>query len=98
MITYSAIASSWPKTLQIVTPFGTAVVEVKTSRHRLQQAKARRGRESRPPDMTDYNLRLGGSGATCVTSDSSSRIEVSNGVFILARIRGATEAAKWPRN
>ena len=35
------------------------VQEVKTSRHGLQQAKARRGRESSPPDMTDYDLRLG---------------------------------------
>ena len=35
------------------------VEEVEPGRYRLQQAKARRGREPRPPDMTDHDLRIG---------------------------------------
>ena len=34
------------------------IEEVETGRHRLQQAKARRGREPRAPDMTDHDLRI----------------------------------------
>src|SRR5262249_42304585 len=37
-------------------------------------------------------------GVSCAASLSSPRIEVSSGVLTLARIRGATPAAKWPRN
>ena len=34
------------------------VEKVEPGRHRLQQAKARRGREARAPDMADHNLRI----------------------------------------
>ena len=87
MITYSAIAGSWPNTLQMVTPFGTAPVS----------------RRSRPA-ATDCSRRRRGAGGNPArqiwptTISASSRIEVCSGVLTLARIRGATPAAKWPRN
>ena len=34
------------------------IEEVEPGRHRLQQAKARRGRERTPPDMPDNNFRF----------------------------------------
>jgi len=57
-MTYSAIAGSWPNTLQNGDPFRHrfGVVEVEPGRHRLQQAKARRGRKRGPPDVTDHDL------------------------------------------
>src|ERR1700741_4091432 len=58
MITYSAIAGSWPNTLQTVTPFGTASRSIWSSPacHRLQQAQPRGGRKVVAPDMADDDL------------------------------------------
>src|SRR5437868_2690154 len=100
IMTYSAIAGSWPKTLQIVTPFGTAVVSSRSSPAATDCSRRRRGaggKSARQIWPTTISASVS-NGAACTASASSSRIEVSKGVVTLARIRGATVAAKWPRN
>ena len=59
------------------------IEEIEPGGYRLQQAKVRRGREPRPPNLTNASNE-----ARCVASASPSRIEVSSGVFTLARMRG----------
>src|SRR5438874_971432 len=74
------------------------VEQVESSRNRLQQAKARCGGKSARQIWPTTISASVSNGAACTASASSSRIEVSKGVVTLARIRGATVAAKWPRN
>src|SRR5205814_6412245 len=57
---------------------------------RAGSRRARYGRPRSPPRSATE--------PACTASASSSRIEVSKGVVTLARIRGATVAAKWPTN
>src|SRR5215472_18063696 len=58
MMTYSAIAGSWPSTLQMVTPFGTASVSRRSSPAATDCSRRRRGAggKRRPPDMPDHDL------------------------------------------
>src|ERR1700730_6957506 len=60
MMAYSAIAGSWPNTLQIVTPFGTAPVSRRSSPAATDCSRRRRGAGGHPraPDMTDHDLRI----------------------------------------
>src|SRR5438270_6562615 len=100
MMTYSAIAGSWPNTLQTVTPFGTAAVSRRSSPAATDCSRRRRGaggNEDRQICPTTISA-CASNGASCAVSCSSWRIELSSGVVTLARIRGATLAAKWPRN
>jgi hypothetical protein len=48
MMTYSAIAGSWPNTLQIVTPFGTALVSRRSSPAATDCSRRRRGAGGNP--------------------------------------------------
>src|SRR6266850_692394 len=99
MITYSAIAGSWPNTLQTVTPFGIASRSIWSRPAATDCNRRSRGAGGKPSrQIWPTTISASASnGAKRTMSLSSARILVSSGVFTLARMRGATEAAKFPR-
>jgi hypothetical protein len=74
------------------------IEKVQPRRDRLQQAKTRCRRKRGPPDMPDHNLRFRQQRRKLSRIALVSKDRGSNGVLTLARTRGATSAAKWPRN